>query len=170
MKYFSKIGDREWEFVFERRGGELLAHCGDHSWRLDLSMIGDGTAFSLLVDDQSHDVLVDTAGGITQVQLGGELLRVEVQDERERTASTVAEHRGDGCQEVHAIMPGVVVDLVCKEGDVVADGQTLLVLEAMKMQNPITAEAPGRVQRIHARKGDVVTGGALLVELEPVEE
>jgi geranyl-CoA carboxylase alpha subunit len=170
MKYYSKIGDREWEFVFERRGGELLAHYNDRSWRLDLSMIGDGTAFSLLVGDQSHDVLVDTAGGITQVQLGGELLKVEVQDERERTASAVAGHAGGGRQEVRAIMPGVVVDLVCKEGDVVTDGQTLLVLEAMKMQNPITAEAPGRVQKIHARKGEVVASGTLLVELVPVEE
>ncbi len=170
MKYYSKIGDREWEFSFERRGGELLAHCGDHSWRLDLSMIGDGSAFSLLVDGQSHDVLVDTAGGVTQVQLGGELLKVEVQDERERTASAVAGHRGSGRQEIRAVMPGVVVDLVCQEGDVVEDGQTLLVLEAMKMQNPITAEAPGRVQKIHARKGEAVAGGALLVEVVPVEE
>jgi len=170
VKYFAKIGDREWEFVFERHGDELLAHSDDHTWRLDLSMIGDGTAFSLLVDDQSHDVVVDTAGGITQVQLGGELLKVEVQDERERNASAVVGHRGGGRQEVRAIMPGIVVDLLCEEGDVVEDGQTLLVLEAMKMQNPITAEAPGKVQKIHAQKGATVVGGALLVELVPVEE
>lgn len=170
MKYYARIGDREWEFVFERRGGELFAHCGDHSWRLDLAMIGDGTAFSLLMDQQSHDLLVDTVGGTTQVQLDGELVKVEVQDERERTASAVAGHRGGGCQEIRAIMPGVVVELVCQEGDVVDEGQTLLVLEAMKMQNPITAEAPGKVQRIHSRKGEAVAGGALLVELVPVDD
>jgi len=170
MKYHARIGDREWEFVFERRGGELFARCGDKCWRLDLSMIGDGTAFSLLVDGRSHDLLVDTTGGITHVQLGGELLKVEVQDERERAASTVAGHRGGGSQEICAIMPGVVVDLSCKEGDVVEEGDTLLVLEAMKMQNPITAEAAGRVERIHVSKGQAVAGGALLVALAPLEE
>jgi 3-methylcrotonyl-CoA carboxylase alpha subunit len=170
VKYYAKIGDREWEFHFERRGGDLFAHCGDHSWKLDLSMIGDGTAFSLLVDGCSHDLLVDSAGGATHVQLDGELLKVEVQDERERTASAVADHRGGGRQEIRAIMPGVVVELACKEGDVVEEGRTLLVLEAMKMQNPITADAPGRVQKIHASKGEAVAGGALLVELVPVEE
>ena len=170
MRYYSKIGDREWEFVFERRGGELFAHCGDHSWRLDVSMIGDGTAFSLLVDGHSHDLLVETADGVTQVQLGGELLKVDVQDERERTASAVAGYRGGGIQQVHAVMPGVVADVICQVGDVVEEGQTLLVLEAMKMQNPISVEAPGRVEKIHARKGDAVAGGALLVELVPVEE
>lgn len=170
MKYYSKIGDREWEFVFERRGGKLLAHSGERTFELDLSMIGDGSSFSLLVDGRSHDLLVDTAGGVTQVQLDGELLKVEVQDERERTASAVASHRGGGRQEVRAIMPGVVVELICKEGEVVEEGQTLLVLEAMKMQNPITAEAPGRVQKIHASKGEAVAGGALLVELAPVDD
>ena len=132
MKYYSRIGDREWEFVFERRGGKLFAHCGEHSWRLDVSMIGDGTAFSLLVDGQSHDLLVDTAGGVTQVQLCGELLKVDVQDERERTASAVTGHKGGDGQQVHAVMSGVVTDVICQVGDVAEDGQTLPVLEAMK--------------------------------------
>ncbi|MHC4079193.1 MAG: acyl-CoA carboxylase biotin carboxyl carrier protein subunit [Planctomycetota bacterium] len=169
MRYYTKIGDREWEFAFERRGGELFACCGDHSWRLDLSMIGDGRAFSLLVDGHSHDLLVTTAGGVTQVQLRGELLKVAVQDERERTASAVAGHKADGRQQICAVMPGVVVDVACQEGEVVEGGQTLLVLEAMKMQNPITAEAPGEVHKVHARKGEAVAGGALLVEILPVK-
>ena len=81
MRYYTKIGDREWAFEFERRGGELFVHEGERTYRLDLSMIGDGTAFSLLVDGRSHDLLVDTSGGLTHVQLDGSLLKVEVQVE-----------------------------------------------------------------------------------------
>ena len=133
-------------------------------------MIGDGTAFSLLVDGRSHDLLVDSSGGLTEVQYRGERLRVLVEDERERTASKVAGQQGGGRQEICAVMPGIVVDLMCQEGDVVEEGQTLLVLEAMKMQNPITAEAPGKVQKVHAQKGTAVAGGALLVEIGPADE
>lgn len=166
MKYFAKTGDREHEFTFERQGQALLAHSADKTHRIDLSMVGDGTAFSLLVDGVSYDVTVDAVGGETLVQVGGELIRVHVQDERERTASEVAGARVGGKRTVTASMPGVVVDLAVEVGDVVEDGQTLLILEAMKMQNPIQAEGGGKVVQIHAVVGAAVANGAPLIDLD----
>ena len=66
-------------------------------------------------------------------------------------------------------MAGVVADVLCQEGDLVDEGQTLLVLEAMKMQNPMVAEGAGRVSRVHCKQGEAVSSGALLVELSPPE-
>ena len=63
-------------------------------------------------------------------------------------------------------MPGIVVAVNVKEGDLVTAGQTLLVLEAMKMQNPMQADAKGKVTRVHAKQGIVVAAGALLVEID----
>lgn len=166
MKYFTKIGDRERDFTFERQGGQLVAHTGDKTYHLDLSLVGDGTAFTLLVDGSSHDVVVDAVEAQTLVQVRGELVKVEVQDERERTASEVAGARVGGKRTIVASMPGVVAELSVQVGDAVEDGQTLLILEAMKMQNPIQAEGAGTVVKIHTQAGAAVANGAPLVDLD----
>ena len=69
-----------------------------------------------------------------------------------------------------SIMPGVVVSLLVAEGDVVEEGQALLVLEAMKMQNEIAAPTAGEVRLIHVAEGEAVSAGAKLVELEAPAE
>ena len=166
MKYFTKIGERERTFTFERQGGQLVAHAGDKTYCLDLSLVGDGTAFTLLVDGQSHDVVVDAVEAQTLVQVRGELSKVQVQDERRRIGSEVAGACAGGKRAVTASMPGVVAEVFVKVGDVVEDGQTLLILEAMKMQNPIQAEGAGTVVKIHTQVGAAVANGAPLVDLD----
>jgi 3-methylcrotonyl-CoA carboxylase alpha subunit len=66
-------------------------------------------------------------------------------------------------------MPGVVVAVAVRAGDVVAAGQPLVVLEAMKMQNPVRAPRGGRVARVLVAAGAQVEGGAALVELEDAD-
>ena len=68
--------------------------------------------------------------------------------------------------DVTAPMPAVIVAITVREGDTVANGDTLLVLEAMKMELPIRAPGPGRVRAIRCREGELVQGDAVLVELE----
>ena len=63
-------------------------------------------------------------------------------------------------------MPGIVVEVRVAVGDQVVAGQTLAVLEAMKMQNPMQAEADGVVRRVLVEAGQAVAGGALLLEIE----
>ncbi|XP_022358410.1 propionyl-CoA carboxylase alpha chain, mitochondrial isoform X5 [Enhydra lutris kenyoni] len=63
-------------------------------------------------------------------------------------------------------MPGVVVAVSVKPGDSVAEGQEICVIEAMKMQNSMTAGKTGKVKSVHCKAGDTVGEGDLLVELE----
>jgi biotin carboxyl carrier protein len=65
-----------------------------------------------------------------------------------------------------APMPGLVVRVNVTEGDEVAAGQGLVVMEAMKMENELRAPAAGRVSRVHATAGTAVEKGTVLVELE----
>ena len=62
-------------------------------------------------------------------------------------------------------MPGNVVDVMVKVGDVVSAGQALLVLEAMKMETEIHTSIAGTVKAVYVAKGDRVTPGEVLVEI-----
>ena len=69
----------------------------------------------------------------------------------------------------HAIktpLPGVIIDVKVNVGDTVAKGQTVVVLEAMKMENNINADREGKVTAIQVAKGDTVADGAVLIVLE----
>jgi biotin carboxyl carrier protein len=63
-------------------------------------------------------------------------------------------------------MPGTVIKVLAAPGDHVGHRQTLLVLEAMKMETPVVSPYDAVVRAIHVAEGDKVAGGALLVELE----
>ena len=62
-------------------------------------------------------------------------------------------------------LPGVIIDVKVNVGDTVAKGQTVVVLEAMKMENNINADRDGKVTAIQVAKGDTVADGAVLVVL-----
>ncbi|GAA6093638.1 propionyl-CoA carboxylase alpha chain, mitochondrial [Tachysurus ichikawai] len=63
-------------------------------------------------------------------------------------------------------MPGTVVAVSVKAGDTVAEGQEICVIEAMKMQNSMTAAKTAKVKSVHCKAGETVGEGDLLVELE----
>lgn len=67
-----------------------------------------------------------------------------------------------GAVSVNAPMPGNILDVKVKPGDSVKAGDTLLILEAMKMENEISAPQDGTIASVDVRKGDVVDSGALL--------
>ena len=73
---------------------------------------------------------------------------------------------GTGAAGLASPMPGTVVRVLVAEGDEVEEGQLLLVLEAMKMEQPFTAPHAGRVSSLPFGEGSLVPGGAELVELE----
>jgi glutaconyl-CoA decarboxylase len=62
-------------------------------------------------------------------------------------------------------MPGKIWKLNVKEGDSVSEGQLVLILEAMKMENEIFSPVSGTVSKIHCKEGDSVNTGDALVEI-----
>lgn len=75
-----------------------------------------------------------------------------------------AKPAGEG-KVVTSPLPGVIIEVSVKEGDTVAAGQKVAVLEAMKMENEIQAEKAGVVTKIHVSKGDSVLEGASIVTI-----
>jgi len=67
---------------------------------------------------------------------------------------------------LNAPMPGLILDVKVKTGDPVTAGQTVIIMEAMKMENSITAKISGTVKEIHVQKGTQVMTGQLLLIVE----
>ena len=72
----------------------------------------------------------------------------------------------EGGKAIKSPLPGVILDLKVSEGDHVKAGQTLMVLEAMKMENNIDADKEGVVKSLKVRKGDSVLEGDVLITIE----
>lgn len=67
---------------------------------------------------------------------------------------------------ITAPLPGIILEMHVTEGDTVKTGDTLMIMEAMKMENNIIAEQSGTIKLIKVRKGDAVLQGDLLIEIE----
>jgi biotin carboxyl carrier protein len=78
---------------------------------------------------------------------------------------TAAANTEAGGELVRAPLPGLILDVAVKAGDVVKAGQNLLVMEAMKMENQVEAPHDGTVQKVYVQKGDSVAEDDALVEL-----
>jgi acetyl-CoA carboxylase biotin carboxyl carrier protein len=69
-------------------------------------------------------------------------------------------------KQVTSMMAGVVVEILVKQGDEVSDGMEVAILESMKMQLPVQANASGKVKEVKANSGDFVNEGDPLLVLE----
>lgn len=74
---------------------------------------------------------------------------------------------GDRVNVVLSPMPGSVIKVLAEDGDSVAAGQPVLVLEAMKMENEICAPKSGKIKTVFVTAGQTVSGNAALFEMEP---
>jgi biotin carboxyl carrier protein len=125
--------------------------------------------YSLLIGDRSYEMFIRAAGRLEsgasafEVSVGGQTFEVGVQDERARAlASLVGEARASGDVTIRAPMPGLVSDVLVSEGDEVQRGQAVVVLEAMKMENDLSATRAGIVKSLRVARGQTVAQGEAL--------
>jgi biotin carboxyl carrier protein len=131
----------------------------------DLVELHGSTLHSLLLNGHSREMVIDREGDRVFVWLDGEKIETTVRDEVSRALASVLKGVVAGPSKVEAPMPGVVVSVPVKVGDVVAVGQPVVVVEAMKMQNELLAETAGVVDSIAVKPGQTVDRGAILVSI-----
>nr|XP_048278163.1 propionyl-CoA carboxylase alpha chain, mitochondrial isoform X3 [Myodes glareolus] len=125
---------------------------------------------SVNVDGMQRTVqcLSREAGGSMSIQFLGTVYNVHILTKlaAELNKFMLEKVTEDTSSILRSPMPGVVVAVSVKPGDTVAEGQEICVIEAMKMQNSMTAGKMGKVKSVHCKAGDTVGEGDLLVELE----
>jgi len=121
----------------------------------------------LLSGDTAHRVLIARDGDRLFVRLDGrEVLLTEPGEHRGRSAGGEAGASGDG-RRIIAPMPGKVIKVCVAAGEAVRKNQTLVIVEAMKMENEIKAASDGAVVKVHVTAGELVDAERTLIELEP---
>ena len=120
----------------------------------------------LTVDDRQVRAVVAGRGPVRHVGVDGHVWALRRPDIRRPRRG----RRRDADGALEAAMPGLVLDVLVREGDQVARGDTLVLLEAMKMELRIAAPRAGQVATVHCRPGAVVERGQRLVDLMPVDD
>jgi biotin carboxyl carrier protein len=127
--------------------------------------------FNLLNNHRSVNVrMIDTdnTGKKLTVEVEGESFAIEIKDELDQLVEKMGFGASSGKQikEIKAPMPGLVLEINVSDGQVVNEGDKILILEAMKMENSIMIHASATIKRIAVTSGQAVEKGQLLVELE----
>jgi biotin carboxyl carrier protein len=117
--------------------------------------------FSVIADGTSVEARVTGE----QITIGGHRFRFEIDDPREWKRSGHAAG-ASGQVSITASMPGKVIRVLVVVGDEVSEGQGIVVVEAMKMQNELKAPRAGRVTSVEVKANDSVIAGAVLASIE----
>ena len=181
MAYISSVGDKA--FIIDigenspQREISIDELKFDIDWRQIAPLAADaqkpsnvGGQYSLLIAGKSYEILArrvskpDVTGYRYEVLVAGQRFEIAVEDERDRAleGSLHSIHKS-GEAMVRAPMPGLVLSLPMDAGADVERGQTVVILEAMKMENDLASPITGKVKEIMVSKGQTVNQGDVLV-------
>jgi biotin carboxyl carrier protein len=164
-RYFLRLGDREVEAELEVTPVGLRVNLDGDWHNVSLQRLGDGQRYVLVMDDRLVEVLVSEEPQAFNLQIGGQPYAVETVRRRAGARREEADQFVDGRWVLRAPLTGVVIEARVASGDTVAQGDVLMVVEAMKMLNELRARVPGLVSAVNNEAGDRVEIGTLLVEI-----
>jgi biotin carboxyl carrier protein len=150
MKYATTIGEKTYIIEINRDGEVTI---DGQAYPIDLRAI-DEVTYSLLLENNSFEALVDLGSGEDiNVLLRGRLYAAQVMDERATRLSKAGEGGATSSGELtlKSPMPGLIVAIPVNEGEAVKKGQTLIVLESMKMENELRAPRDGTIGSIKVK-------------------
>jgi biotin carboxyl carrier protein len=155
MKYITTIAEREYsvEILDEHR----ISIDGQVN-QIDFNPVSDQPVYSIIIDGKSYEAFVYPADNSWQVLLHGNQYAAQVEDEREKRLRAASGGKIDRGEEFHlkAPMPGLVIAVAVNEGQSVRQGELLVILESMKMQNELKSPRDGTINRLRVTAGERV--------------
>jgi biotin carboxyl carrier protein len=167
VQYEVDVQGRVRQVVVHRVDGAFDVSVDGRTWRVDAARI-DAQSISLVLDPGARSYEVgftrDAATGLLSVRVGTTQVAVALNG-RSR-AGEAGGHAVSGPQRITAPMPGKVVRVAARPGEAVRARQTIVVIEAMKMENELKAGRDGIVGELHVGEGESVEAGALLAVIQ----
>jgi biotin carboxyl carrier protein len=167
MEQEFKIQDKTYKLKIESKGNSYQIDLNGKQYNVNAEAISSNT-ISLLLDGRALTAHLAEKDDKVYVSINGENFCVERPEEKSKK-NFIGEHTHIGEKNfVSTPMPGKIVKISVKAGDEVRKNQTLVIVEAMKMENEIKSPTPAKVKKINFKEGDLVDTGQPIVELEPI--
>lgn len=170
-KFIATKDKQQTSFQIEETSPDRLRIITDQGeWHLDVHQAGPHH-YSVIHEGKSYDLRFFRNGNAMSAFLHGEVLNFELLDaiqaaKQKRIGGLAGSAEIQGPVRIEAMMPGKIIAVKVKVGDTVAEGQGVVVLEAMKMENELTSPKAGLVKEVAAKEGQSVESGTLLVLIE----
>jgi pyruvate carboxylase subunit B len=163
MKYVTTINGKTFEIDIQRDGSLLV---NGERREVDFRAMGPAL-YSILMDNLSYELVIEEREGDIEVLVRGKLYSGQVLDER---AQLMAARSGgmkidSGEASIKSPMPGLIVTIPVEVGQAVKAGQTVAILESMKMQNELKAPRDGVIHQIHVSAGQSVEQNKVLITI-----
>jgi len=160
-----QVGDEIKTVAIERDGDQFQVTVDGRVHSVTINQLGQ-TSLNLEINGQQQQVYVARNGLRRYVALAGEIQVFERVLSNQARRQRPGIGSATGLDSLAATMPGVVLEALVAEGDQIERGQTLVLLEAMKMELRVTAPHAGQVRKLLCTAGQTVDRGQILVEIE----
>lgn len=168
MKLQAEIGGDDHSVEIRVQDGKLFAQVDDREYELEFSEPEPGV-YLFKHNGMIYQATVSRAGdkaGSIRLHIGANEVDVRVIDPKKLRGAGAGNNHTDGVVDITTAMPGKVVRLLVEPGAAVKQGDGIVVVEAMKMQNELKSPKAGIVKEIRASAGATVSAGDVLATIE----
>jgi biotin carboxyl carrier protein len=164
MKLIAELNNEKHEVEFKRDGEIVRASIDGREYELEASEV-EPNVYLLKHENQIFQIHVSPAQPAI-VDLGNHSFEIKISDPKRLRSAAGAAGNADGTIEIKTAMPGKVVRIVAEQGAEIKQGESVLVVEAMKMQNEMKSPKDGVVKEIRVAEGATVNAGDVLAVIE----
>ncbi|UCG30506.1 MAG: biotin/lipoyl-binding protein [candidate division WOR-3 bacterium] len=162
MRYRLVHLNAEYEVDIHKEQSEFVVRIRDKDYRISELVVQDN-AISFRTEGKRHSIYFARDGEKIYVTLDGEYYFIELSNRTRYGSQGEEQQKGNV---IASSMPGLLVKLPVKVGDKVKSGDTLAIVEAMKMQNELRSPIDGEVKKINCKEGEQVDAFQTIVEIE----
>ncbi|MDY6820000.1 MAG: biotin/lipoyl-containing protein [Deferribacterota bacterium] len=165
-KYYAEAEGSEYKVeIVERKNGYFEVKINNELHIVDFVQISE-SIYSIIIDNKSYAVDITEHNDRFEVLTNGDFYEIEILDEIKKMLKDKKAIKAEGKQILTAPMSGSIGKILVDSGDEVKEGQAILILVAMKMENEIKAAKDGVVKEIYINVGDSVTSDQKLALIE----
>jgi biotin carboxyl carrier protein len=168
MKLQAELNNENYEVEIKRDGEKVFARVDDREYELEASEV-EPNVFLLKHENKIYEIFVSPKSEENapySVKIKNQEFEINLTDPKRLRGSNASGGQADGIAEIKTAMPGKLVRVLTEQGAQIKQGEPILVVEAMKMQNEMKSPKDGTVKEIRFAEGATVNAGDVLAVIE----